>query len=215
MLVTLRVVALGYVTGGFLRRLLSCFVHPFSHRREFNALFHRAHKFRASIDDDRMSKLPADIKDELVYAAFSLPLSHSHLRWPVDTRISCSDATPDKIASVSARVSVPLAENLYDVTIMKGKCCFQFHLGRSARGRRVFPNDPFSDSIVERIPWEVSSQTSFISSQHVNLRELAAALEVPRQAASLSLFPVRKVNGSDSTVAIRGRSERTITFLPA
>ena len=49
--VALRTVMLGWVTGSFLHRLASCFVHPWSHRKELSAYFHRLYKFRREIGD--------------------------------------------------------------------------------------------------------------------------------------------------------------------
>ena len=41
MFVSLQVLAFGWTTGSFLRRLVSSFVHPFGHRRELNCVLNR------------------------------------------------------------------------------------------------------------------------------------------------------------------------------
>ena len=67
--VTLRALASNRISGDFMRRLVSCYVHPFSHRRELFALIHRVHKFRSSMLDRSPVLLPPDVKDELASCA--------------------------------------------------------------------------------------------------------------------------------------------------
>ena len=80
-------------------------VHPFGHRKEFNAVFNRIHKFRVSIGESQLTKLPADVKDEIRLAAFLLPLADSNIRWPVSTEVFCSDAAPSADAVVGRSYS--------------------------------------------------------------------------------------------------------------
>ena len=75
------------ITGSFLRRLVSCYVHPFGHRRELNCVFNRIHKYRSSIGLHSLQKLPPDIRDEILMATCLLPLAASNIRWPVSSEV--------------------------------------------------------------------------------------------------------------------------------
>ena len=49
-----------------------------------------------------------------------LAAAHAHLRWPISTNGSCTDATPMSKASVGSVVQSDLAEALYDMSEMRG-----------------------------------------------------------------------------------------------
>ena len=209
--ITLRVVMLGKATGAFLRRLGASFVHPWTHRRELFSIFHRFHKFRNDIDEHQFSKLPPDILDELVCAAVTLPIAQAHLRWPVSTQVTCSDATPTSDAFVACGVSQELASSLYDTTISKGR---SVPLGPSllqqAEVEEEFVDDEAVEEVVSCLPWEVEEVRAHYDTSHVNLRELDGLASVPSSATRRTLFPSRLANGSDSLVGIgawaKGRS---------
>eukprot|EP00973_Karenia_brevis_P068944 9584184-Karenia_brevis.AAC.1 len=48
-------------------------------------------------------KLPPDIRDELWYSVLLLGLCSCHIRWPVSSTVSCTDATPTSGGSVKAQ----------------------------------------------------------------------------------------------------------------
>ena len=198
-------------TGAFLRRLGGCFVHPLAHRKETNCVFHRFHKYRSSIGDHVLCKTPADVRDEILMAALQLPVAVAHLRWPVDTTISCSDATPQTGAFVDTCVSQELADTFYDVAVVRGKHV-PFNQSPFALdlAEELFKTDPLVDDVVGRLDWQVSSSRVFRESSHVNLRELGEVVHVSEQVAQTTLLPYRRANGVDSTVALgawaKGRS---------
>lgn len=107
--ITVQSVALGFSNGDFLRRLGSNYVHPFQHRKLCMSTFHKFCKYRASIPERKLSKIPADIIDELLGASLQLPVALAHLRWPIGSCISCTDATPLTGAAVHTSISQELA----------------------------------------------------------------------------------------------------------
>ena len=211
MLVGLRVAFGGWASGGFLRKLVGCFVHPFSHRKELSSVWNRLYKYRETMSEDKIEKLPADIRDDNLMASLCLPVAFSHLRWPIDTEVTCSDATPDSEAVVSCRVSAKLCESLYDTSVMRG-CHVPF--GASCRelaeAESEMPVDPLIEEVCDSMKWNLQTAKTFKNSLHVNLRELNGLCAVTKQASGLSLFPVRRVNGTDSLVSAgafaKGRS---------
>ena len=61
-----------------------------------------------------------DVFDEICMATLLLPLAQTSLRWPVDPRVSMTDATPSRLGAVSATVSDELAEALYRTCETRG-----------------------------------------------------------------------------------------------
>ena len=164
------------------------------------------------MEEHRLVRLPPDILDEITVAALSLPLIEASMRWPVSTRISCSDATPGSVASVSCGVSSQLAEAFFDSTVMKGKH-IPMHTGllQKLEARESdFPEDAAITEVVRCLPWKVDASHSFDTPLHVNIRELEGISEVARLAGRFTSFPAKLINGSDSEVSIgawaKGRS---------
>ena len=209
--ITSRALQLQKCDGSFLRRLSSCYVHPCGHHPERSCVFHRFHKIRSEQPDTVARKLPADIKDELTAAALQLPVACAHFRWPVDTSITCSDATPDSGANVDCQVRRELASALFDTAEARG-----LHLPMNAvlititKVEECMPDDPVVDEVVGALQWAAASSRNFSESTHVNLREPGEVAKVLEQATEATLLPQRKVNGSDSLVSkgawAKGRS---------
>ena len=210
-LTALKAACLTQHTGAFLRRLSGCFVHPLGHRKETNCVFHRFHKYRCSVPEHRLSKTPADIRDEILIAGLQLPIAVAHLRWPINTTISCSDATPLTGAFVEACVSQDLADAFYDGAVIRSKHVpFNQSPLDLDKAEELFKSDPLVESVVECLDWQVSSARTFRESSHVNLRELGEVVHVSEQVTHATLLPLRRANGVDSTVALgawaKGRS---------
>ena len=211
LLIGLRIVISGWANGDLLRRFAGCVVHPFSHRRELSSFFNRFYKYRSSIPDNTWTKLPHDIRDEIASVSLLLSVAHAHIRWPVATNISCSDATPVSDAIVTATVGRTLAESLYDASIHRGKHIpFNASLLQEMEAECAYETDGLTEEVVDSIAWKLQTKRKFQTSTHVNLRELDAILEVGKEAASFSLLPQRLANGTDSLVSLgahaKGRS---------
>ena len=92
-------------------------VHPGMHRR------HRYYKW---IDGFLMisgflgKKKADDIKDELLIASLLMGPCYSNIRWPIDTDISFTDATPSSGGAVKACVSKRLAQDMFRSVETKG-----------------------------------------------------------------------------------------------
>ena len=76
-----RVISHGAVEKQVFHRTLSLFPHPFLHRRELMAVWHRAYKWEASLAEHSMVKWADDVRDELLGACLLLPHAAAHLRW--------------------------------------------------------------------------------------------------------------------------------------
>ena len=97
-------------------------MHPFGHRPELSACFHRVHKYREGLGEEGyVRRLPADIRDELAFASLLLGLAKANVRWPVSTLVYCSDATESSTAVVSASFSRELAFRMYQGCEYQGK----------------------------------------------------------------------------------------------
>ena len=88
-------------------------VHPLMHRRSLRPCLHRIFKFMNDNKAEKILPLPADIREELCYAALLMPVARTNLRAQVDTLITATDATPSSGGSVACTVSRRLAEALF------------------------------------------------------------------------------------------------------
>ena len=113
-------IAMPLVNKDLMRRMLALFVHPITHRREFLAIFHRSFQWTNCLGDTEESRIPPDIKDELISACALLGVAHGHFDWPASSEVSCTDATPSRGGSVRTRVSHRLAQALYEMTETRG-----------------------------------------------------------------------------------------------
>jgi hypothetical protein len=160
---------------------------------------------------DQVVRIDADIRDELLMISVSLLFAFSDLRVPIDTIVTCTDATPDTGARVVSAVPVELAEALYRSTEVVGQ---HIPFGQSplilAEANQLVPPNPIVKEVFDCLSWEVERSVVFKESLHVNLRELDEIVSVIKGIAAQTLVPLRKVNGSDSMVSIgavaKGRS---------
>jgi len=197
------------VTQGLLRRVLALYIHPFGHRRNLCAVFHRAFKFCANMDPGIAVALPIDIREELVCASFLLPFAESNYRWPVDPCISVVDATPLSSGAAVSSVSDLLAVELYRAAEHRGEhvcldsAFLDSHCTMQSPSQRI-------DDIVMALPWRITRSYDFPCSAHVNLQELRSIYQEVIDRVSISRQPARLVNGSDSRVSVgawaKGRS---------
>ncbi len=107
------VLSLPMVPKGVCGKFLGLCVHPFMHRKEFMSVFHRSYRWMRSIPEHKLVPVPADIADEWVTAGNRLLVARSFLRWPISTRVSCTDATPLSGGAVACNVSSELASALW------------------------------------------------------------------------------------------------------
>ena len=70
--------------------------------------------------DGRYTGWRPDIKDEIVAAALQLLASDAQIRWPVDTCVTRTDATPVRGGTTSTVISNALVDQLYSLTEYKG-----------------------------------------------------------------------------------------------
>ena len=191
------------------RRSLALFTHPFMHRRELMAVFHRSFKWCCSLPSSRVARIPADIVDELLAAACMSPHAVGHLRWPIATELSCTDATPTAGGSVRATVQPPLAEALYRMTEHRG-CHVRLDSRQQQHAEQLLPPDPLVAEVVACIPWQVGRSHEFPETAHINLQEMREIVWELRDRVNRTLQPARVVNGVDSMVCLgawaKGRS---------
>jgi len=105
----------GKTDESMITRLVALFIHPFMHRRELMACFHRIFRWKATLPQKGSFVIPADIKAEIVGAALMLPFAVANIRAPISTTISVTDATPLHGGPVRSNISRHLAHPLYNM----------------------------------------------------------------------------------------------------
>ena len=142
------------------------------------SVFHRCYKWLDGLREDQVSRVPPDIRDEILAACVLLPHAYTNMRWPVSQRLSCTDATPMAGGACEVRVSRTLAETLYRITEYRGR-----HVRLDWFERRVLdpdhhvPGGPTVSAIVRSLPWAASRSHKFPESSHVNLQEMREIVE--------------------------------------
>ena len=205
------VVALSVVRRTVLKRVVALCIHPLLHRREFMSFLHRFFTWFEQLTVDEV-RVPADICEELVVVGLHLAFATADIRAPVCSRISCTDATPQRGGAVDATVSKRLAEALYDASESQGR---RVRLDRGPC--QVVPEDqllpapdPIVSTVARCVPWQVTRNHDFSETQHINIQELAEVKLELEYSSVLSQIPERCVNIADSRVAVgawaRGRS---------
>ena len=100
----------GYVNKHLTQMLLGNFVPAFSYRRELMSVWHRTYRFVGSLPESGgWSRIPPDIRDEMITAAGLLSLASAHIRWPVSPELSATDATTSSFGATVAPVGGNLA----------------------------------------------------------------------------------------------------------
>ena len=192
-----------------LRRHISLFTHPFMHRRELMSVFGNVYTWLAAQRACTVVRWPPEVADEVAAASFCLPLAEAHIRWPVSTRFSATDATPDAGGACHTPVPEAVADALYRTSEFRG-----FRARLDMRGldfaHMIAPPDPDLASLVRTLPWTEHRSRRFRRTEHINLQELEEVIEELRLACRRSLAPARLVNAIDSGVVLgawaRGRS---------
>ena len=89
-----------------MKKFVGLLIHPAMHRREVLSCFHRYFKWVDSFGDEtRMTWDGADdVRDDILIASLLMGPCYTGIRWPVDTAISCTDATPSSGGAVKASV---------------------------------------------------------------------------------------------------------------
>eukprot|EP00973_Karenia_brevis_P091283 12406763-Karenia_brevis.AAC.1 len=144
-----------------------------------------------------MLKIPFDIRDELWLACLLLPVAQGHLRWPIVSELSATDATCHAGGTTRARVSQKLASTLFDATEYVGSHMRLHNVKQLSLESTEAPDDPILEEVTKCAPWRVINSRYFSESAHVNLQEAQEfADEVRRRAVEGR--PGRFVNLSDS-----------------
>ena len=168
MLLTFAMLRLPSVETTILRRMIGLYIHPFMRRKRCMASFGRIFTWLHSAPEGIAVSWPRDVKDELLAAALCLPLATSHLRWDLDRRISCTDATPDHGGSTFAWVSKQWVRELYRFTEHRG--CHA-RLGDVEAGEGVLlPAIADIADICDGTRWQYGRSHPFKRSAHINLQ---------------------------------------------
>ena len=86
-----------------MERVLGLLVHPLSHRRLCMSALSVSYVWARNLSYASRVKLPAAVRDELIAVLLLLPFCHSNCRWKFSERISATDATPTRGASVFSK----------------------------------------------------------------------------------------------------------------
>ena len=128
-----------------------------------------------------------------------LPLARTDLRRRVSTRVTCTDATPSRGATVACHVSVPLANMLHDLSESRGEYCRLDwgvdHL--TVHESKLQDHSLFLKQFVDACPWQVTHAADFRNMRHINVQELSEILGEIRRATRESLESLRLVNLGD------------------
>ena len=140
------------------------------------AAFSKVYQHMEALREFPDLRCPQDVKDELLWGVFLLPVAHANIRWPLSSRLSCTDATPVSGGSVSCEVTPGVARALYRLAEHRGE---QVRLDWDGLQCLTLPSrmsrpSAFTDSLVAALPWKLERQYSFKQLSHVNLQELRA-----------------------------------------
>ena len=191
------------------RRNLALYIHPFMHRREFMCLFHRAFKWMGDMEPGTLCGWPPDIRDELMGAALCLPLAVAPLRWPLSTRLTATDATPDSAGATECRVSKDLIEAMFATSEQKG-CYVRLDVNPLLHTYPLIPPDPLIGEMLQCMKWKSHRSYKLARRAHINLQELHEVCREAKDLADASNAPSRHINCIDSQVTLgawaKGRS---------
>ena len=101
------------------------------------------------------------VKDELAFAVILMPFAAANIRWPMDTELSCADATPCAAGAVSAVVPDLMAAALYRIAEHRGEYVrldwdgLQEQLEPSAMARPLKE----INQLVSCLPWRLHDST--------------------------------------------------------
>ena len=206
-IVLFNALALPSIERNLLEHLVSLLTHPFCHRRSCLSLLHRTHKWLRSLSYGQTCRWASDVHDELRICALTLLICESHVKWPIETRISATDATPSRGGSCYTIVSQKLAQALYETSEQKGA---SVTLRSALETLPDIETGPEVDQFFRSAPWIETRNRDFPETQHVNLQEFQEIASEIEESVALGNLPVRLVNGSDSKVGIcakaKGRS---------
>ena len=187
-------------------------MHPFMNRKCCMSVLGRVYRFVADMNDKRFVRLPADVLDELRAALFCLPEAFTDVRAPIQTRIWCSDATPESAGTVHAEVSRAFSRALFDHSEHAGEYT---RLDWSEVSRLLSPweGPVLPDRLrlaLKAANWHVGHSLRFRETSHVNLQEARALRLVIRRCAAESNAGFRIIVIVDSRVVLgafsKGRS---------
>ena len=83
---------------------------------------HRFFSWFENLDAKRsLVRIPPDIKEELLAVGLHLAVATADIRTPVSTRVTATDATPQRGGAVECTVSIELSEALYDACESRGR----------------------------------------------------------------------------------------------
>ena len=164
-----QVVLLPTIERQVFERCLSLVIHPFSHRKEFMSFLHRSYRWAKTLTYGTIVDWAPDIRSELFVVSLLVLIAQAHIRWPVSTQITATDATPSRGGAVSSTVSRELAHALYMTAELRGST--------TTLRRDILPSldsidDPGVETFFKCADWKVISDHDFPETHHVNLQEI-------------------------------------------
>ena len=199
------------VNRKLLQRLVGLFVHPFMHRRECMSVFQETYKVIERLPKSKLTPIPQQCQEELLWATLLLPFAHACVRWPVSNALSATDATLSHAGRAVAQVPAKLTEVCYRFAVHKGEgvrldwaCGALMPISSMVQA----PNELEEALLCAR--WRVTERSRFKTASHINVQEMKVA--VKQLTASIKKCSVgqRLVNLCDSRVVCgawaKGRS---------
>ena len=190
------------------QRSLALHIHPFLHRRCLLAAYHHISRWLEGLPVGQAVKWDKSMRAELVHGALLLPLAWGDTRWPVEERVSTTDATPSAGGATGAFVSRDLSEALYRSSEQKG--CRTRLTGWTDPAAALLPAFPIIDDVMSAASHRVSRAGPCSARRHINLQELDEVIREVRARATPGSLGSRVTNATDSTVGLgswgKGRS---------
>ena len=204
------------LTPAYVRRLAALYMHPLMHRRELFSIFQCIYKWLDGFGEhefDTPVQVPARVARELIGMGIFSPIMTGSIRVPIDSLVSCTDATPSTFGICEAPIKTELTEPLFTATEYKGAYARlqSSHASISLLHPeiQVIPPDPLIGELAA-MDWEVVRGGQFRESHHVNLQELSSIFYELRSLGSFYFGQVRHISLTDSWVSLavwaKGRS---------
>lgn len=208
---TIALLQIGYATKKALQKLIGLYIHPFMHRRECMSLFHHVYVYIDSLVENKLTRLPQHIRDELLTAALILPLSSSSVRWAVSPQVAATDASSKGGGRASTLTTTGLAKVLYRFSERRGEYCkldWVDHPIAPATRMSLAPESLIRTLMKHR--WTTTEKLVFRRKEHINLLEMEMLKKEIQDRANSGRGNCRVVNLCDSRVVVgayaKGRS---------
>ena len=175
------------------------------------SLLQEAYQFIGKMDPKKMYKMPNAVREELLWLCLCTPVMHGNARWPVSSRVGCSDASLQGGGRASCLTSTAIAQTLFRYSEHTGE---HVHMDWST-GALIPPSQMREapaevESLMNAHCWTTSQMCKFSHRQHINILEMRMVKAELKELVKHGGDPQRCVLLVDSRVVVgafgKGRS---------